>query len=75
MKQESIYSPEWISAQDAAAWLGIEENSLYRWRAKFGLHWSNISGKTIMYDKKQLNQLLNENSTYATLNRGMLGLK
>jgi hypothetical protein len=61
------YQPEWINAADAAAWLGIEENTLFKWRTRLALHWTNINGKTIMYDKRQINQLLNQNSTYAAL--------
>ena len=66
-KNKEPYVPEWISAKDAAAWLGIEENTLFKWRTKLNLNWTNINGKTIMYDKKEIHQLLNQNSTYAVL--------
>ena len=66
------YKPEWISAADAAKWLGVEENTLYKWRTTKGLAWTNIDGKTVCYDKKQINELLNANSTYSVLNEKKL---
>lgn len=59
------YTPEWISEQDCAKWLGVTTTALFLWRKSLGLNWTNINGKTIMYDKKQITELLNKNSTYA----------
>lgn len=59
------YTPEWISEEDAAKWLGVKKNTLYTWRQKGELAWTNIHGKTVCYDKRQINDILNKNSTYA----------
>lgn len=65
-KSTETYSPEWISAEDAARWLGVEVNTLILWRDTKGLAWTNMGGgKTPMYDRRQINEILNRNSTYA----------
>jgi hypothetical protein len=61
--------PQWISAKDTAKWLGVDEVTLFRWRSSKGLAWTNINGKTVMYDKKQIEKMLFENSTYAFQNK------
>lgn len=67
-----FYQPDWINAKHAAAWLGVSEITLWKWRGSLGLHWTNINGKTVMYDKKQIEQLLNNNSTYASVQKKQL---
>lgn len=67
MIETTEYQPDWRSAEDIAAWLGIEVNTLIKWRTTKGLAWTNLSGKTVMYDKKQITELLNKNSTYAVV--------
>lgn len=69
MKEQSTYQPEWISADAAANWLGVKKNTLFKWRTSKQLAWTTF-GRTPMYDKKQLNKILNEGSTYK-----MQGLK
>lgn len=59
------YTPEWISEEDTAKWLGVTKNTLFKWRSTKGLAWTNINGKTVMYDRKQIEQLLFDNSTYS----------
>lgn len=71
MKPE-VYKPEWISAKDVATWLGVHEITLFKWRTTYGLAWTNINNRTVMYDRKQINELLNKNSTYAVLNEKKL---
>ncbi len=63
MKKET-YFPEWINEKDAAEWLNVHRNTLNKWRIEKGLHFTHINKRHIMYDKKQLIQILNENSTY-----------
>lgn len=70
--QTKEYHPDWRSAQEIAEWLGVTVNTLFKWRTSKGLNWSNLEGKTVMYDKKQINELLNKNSTYAVLNEKRL---
>lgn len=65
MKNQEKYAPQWISAEDAARWLGVEVNTLIKWRSTKGLAWTSLGGRTIMYDRKQIESMLNENSTYA----------
>jgi len=64
---KDTYKPEWISADDAAKWLGVTPNTLFKWRTSMGLHYSALNGKTVMYDKRQIESLLNDNSTYAII--------
>ncbi len=66
------YQPEWISAIEAARWLDVDMVTLFRWRQKLGLNWTNINGKTVMYDKRQINEILNQNSTYRFQNIRLL---
>lgn len=66
MKHET-YTPEWTSADDVANWLGVQVRTLKKWRASKGLAWTNLDGKTVMYDKKQIAEMLNKNSTYAVI--------
>jgi len=63
----SDYKPEWINSKDAAKWLGVDPTTLFKWRSSHGLAWTQINGRTVMYDKKQLNEILNKNSTYSVL--------
>lgn len=65
MQEPSTYTPEWIKESDVCHWLGVDKSTLYRWRQQFGLAYSAINGRNIMYDKKQIIQILNTNSTYA----------
>ncbi len=74
MAELKIYTPEWISAEDAAKWLGVDTVTLFRWRTSKGLAWTNINGRTVMYDRKQINSILNENSTYAVLGEKKLSV-
>lgn len=64
MKDQQLYQPDWISEEDTAKWLGVVKTTLFRWRTSLGLAWTNINGKTVMYDRKQINAILNNNSTY-----------
>lgn len=64
MPETLTYTPEWISEEDTAKWLGVTKNTLFKWRTSKGLAWTNINGKTVMYDRRQIETLLNENSTY-----------
>jgi predicted site-specific integrase-resolvase len=64
-QQIATYKPEWIKEADACTWLGVNRNTLIRWRSTLGLAFTNINGKTVMYDRKQIEKILNENSTYA----------
>lgn len=65
MTKPETYQPEWINEADLRKWLGIGKTTLYNWRKTMGIAWTNINGKTVMYDKKQIEKLLFENSTYA----------
>lgn len=65
MKNANEYQPEWVSEAEIAAWLGVTKTTLYRWRSQLGLAYTCINGKTVMYDRKQINEILNANSTYA----------
>jgi len=65
--QEPYYSPEWRSAEEIANWLGVNVNTLFKWRTTKGLAWTNLDGKTVCYDKRQINKMLNDNSTYAII--------
>jgi hypothetical protein len=64
----ATYKPEWINEEDAARWLGVHRNTLIKWRTSLGLAFTKINGKTVMYDKKQIETILNRNSTYAFQN-------
>jgi len=64
MSKTETYSPEWISEADACKWLGVDRTTLFKWRKEKGLAWTNINHRTVMYDKKQINEILNSNSTY-----------
>jgi predicted site-specific integrase-resolvase len=64
MRQKEAYQPDWINEQDACAWLGVRRITLIRWRSSLGLAFTNINGRTVMYDRKQINKILNERSTY-----------
>lgn len=62
------YTPDWISEEDAAKWLGVDKVTMFRYRTSLGLAYTHIKGKrSPMYDKKQINQILNSNSTYAVI--------
>lgn len=67
-KEIEAIEPEWVSEEDVAKWLGVTSTTLYRWRSSLSLDYTNINGKTVMYDKKQINEILYNNSTYAVLN-------
>lgn len=64
MKTQEQYEPDWISEADICQWLGITKTTLFRWRSSLGLAWTNINNRTVCYDRKQINRILNENSTY-----------
>lgn len=65
MKQnDTTYQPEWIKEKDACEWLGVKRLTLIRWRTSHKLAFTNVNGRTVMYDKRQINELLNNNSTY-----------
>lgn len=66
-KTTETYSPDWRSAEEIAGWLGVEVNTLIKWRSTKGLAWTNLNGKTVMYDRKQLMDMLNNNSSYAII--------
>lgn len=65
MKDSQPYEPDWISEADAMQWIGVSKVTLFRWRTTLGLHWTNLNGKNPMYDRRQLKEILNKNSTYA----------
>lgn len=66
MDKKQEYQPEWINAEDAAKWLGIKVNTLIGWRSSMGLAWTKLGDK-VLYDRKQITEKLNENSTYAII--------
>lgn len=65
MSETLSYQPQWISEEDTAKWLGVSKTTLFRWRSSKGLAWTNINGKTPMYDRLQIEKLLFDNSTYS----------
>jgi hypothetical protein len=65
MKVENKYTPEWINVDEACKWLGVDRSTLFRWRTEKGLAWTNINNRAVMYDRKQLEKMLFENSTYS----------
>lgn len=65
MKVQEQYQPEWINVDEACKWLGVDRSTLFRWRTEKRLAWTNINKRAIMYDKKQLEKMLFENSTYS----------
>lgn len=58
------YIPDWRNETEICEWLGVDKSTLYRWRDKHRLAYTNINSRTVMYDKKQITELLNQNSTY-----------
>lgn len=66
-KNTETYTPDWISAEDAAKWLGVDIVTLWRWRSKYNLAYTKVGKRTLMYDRRQINQILNSNSTYAVI--------
>lgn len=56
--------PEWITEKEACEWLRVNKSTLYRWRTEKGLAWTSINNRHIMYDRKQIEKMLYENSTY-----------
>jgi hypothetical protein len=65
MTPNTTYQPEWINVDEACKWLGVDRSTLFRWRTEKGLAWTNINNRAVMYDRKQLEKMLFENSTYA----------
>lgn len=65
MPETLTHTPEWISEEETAKWLGVTKNTLFKWRSSKGLAWTNINGKTIMYDRRQIEAMLYDNSTYS----------
>jgi hypothetical protein len=63
-KTKPPYEPEWINEAEVEAWLGVTKMTLWRWRNAKGLAWTNVNGRSIMYDKKQIIRMLNAESTY-----------
>lgn len=69
------YTPDWRSEQEIAEWLGVDKVSLFRYRKSLGLAYTYLNGtRTPMYDKKQIDQILNKNSTYAVLGEKKLAV-
>lgn len=64
MAQVQPYIPDWRNEDEIAEWLGVDTSTLYRWRTQHSLAYTNINGRTVMYDKKQITEMLNKNSTY-----------
>lgn len=62
---QAEYSPDWRNEDEIAQWLGVHTSTLYTWRTTKGLAWTSINNRTVCYDKKQITELLNKNSTYA----------
>jgi hypothetical protein len=58
--------PEWISEADVVNWLKVSKTTLSNTREKIGLAWTTFNGKTVMYDKKQIDSILFKLSTYST---------
>lgn len=68
MKSQQQYQPDWQSEETICKWLGVTANTLYKWRSSKGLAWTTMGGgKTILYDRKQITEMLNQNSTYAII--------
>lgn len=74
MAQVESYTPDWQNEDKIAEWLGVDTSTLYRWRTQHGLAYTNINGRTVCYDKKQITELLNKNSTYALLGEKKLAV-
>lgn len=75
MKIDQSYQPHWISAKEAAEWLDIKPKTLILWRQTKGLAWTTMGGgRTVMYDRRQIEQILNANSTYAITGEKQLTL-
>lgn len=77
MAQIETYIPDWRSEQEMIAWLGVDKSTLNRYRSKLGLAYTylNVEGqRTLMYDRKQINLVLNKNSSYAVLGEKKLPL-
>jgi hypothetical protein len=67
-KTTEKYTPEWISEEEALRWLGVDRITLFRYRKSLGLAFSYLNGtRTLMYDRKQINEILNSNSTYSVV--------
>lgn len=66
MQPDQTYQPEWTSEEDICKWLGIDKSTLYRHRISLCLAYTYLNGtRGLMYDKKQIKEVLNKNSTYA----------
>lgn len=64
MAQVETYTPDWQNEDKIAEWLGVDTSTLFRWRTTKGLAYTNINGRAVCYDRKQITELLNKNSTY-----------
>lgn len=62
-----LYKPEWENSEKIAEWLGVDPTTLYKWRTTYGLAWTHINNRTVCYDRKQITEILNKNSTYSVL--------
>lgn len=65
MAQVQEYKPDWQNEDTIAEWLGVDTSTLFRWRTKHKLAYTNINGRVVCYDRRQITDLLNKNSTYA----------
>lgn len=65
MPEILTYQPQWISEKQACEWLDVTRNTLYKWRTEKGLNWTNLNNRHVMYDRKQIEKLLFDNSTYS----------
>lgn len=64
MKHKEQYQPVWASEHDVCQWLGITKQSLVHCRIQYDLAFTTFGGLAVMYDIRQINGILNENSSY-----------
>lgn len=63
---KATVNPDWISAADMRKWCDIGTSTEHEWRKKYGLNICKMGDKTF-YDRKEITQIMTENSTYALL--------
>jgi len=59
-------TPNWINEQDACKWLGVSPGLLFKIRADKNINYSYLTkNRVLMYDRNDLENLLNQNSIKA----------
>lgn len=67
MQNGKPYQPDWITEKDVRDWLKISRTTLWKWKKEGRVAYTKVAGGKTMYDRKQINEMLNENSTYKYL--------